>query len=146
MQEINLIKDIITNIEILINNNKIDEAEIIVNEISELRKVDDVILGLKGIIAILRNELDNAAKYLLEAYEINKFNFDILYNLAYVYEMKEEHETALYYYSLAIEDVFDENMKKQIEGRMLEIKSTNPNIVAKRKKKIVFLIRAEMRF
>ena len=76
---------------------------------------DDVeIISIKAVIYIIQNQLDRAEKLLLYGLSIDNSNFDIIYDLAFLYQQKGDFERAKELYTLALNYVDSEQMKEQI--------------------------------
>ncbi|MBE6044716.1 MAG: glycosyltransferase [Clostridium thermopalmarium] len=85
----------------------------------------------------MEGKLDEAENILINGLNIEIKNFDLNYNLAYVYEQKEKYSLAFRYYNIALETCNNESLKKEIETILENIKIKEPNVF-KEKKKIVF--------
>ena len=82
----------IGNIDTLLDDIKQYEAEY---------PYDFDIYSIKASYYFMVGDLYNAEKTLLRGYDINIFNFDILYNLALVYEYKKDTINAIIFYNKA---------------------------------------------
>ncbi len=78
------------SIEELINSNKFPEAHYMIAEYEKNVPDDQEIISMKAIIAILEGELAKAWDYIHYGLTIEPFNGDLHYNLAYLYEVKNE--------------------------------------------------------
>lgn len=92
---------LIHQIENLINSGKIDEAKKVIIEYETIVKEDFNILSCKAVINILENNYKEAEAILLEGLIINPSDFDVHFNLAYLYQTMEEPKLALMYYKKA---------------------------------------------
>lgn len=102
-------------IQLLINEEKIDEAEVIVKEYEKIVRNDIEIYSIKAVIYIKRNELENAEKVILEGLKKEKNNFDLLYNLAFINELRNEYKNAINIYKNAKRYIIGNyNMKEEI--------------------------------
>jgi glycosyltransferase involved in cell wall biosynthesis len=102
----------------LINNNKIESAKLLINEYSNIVHVDVEIESMKAVIAILENRLVEAESILKSA--INEFrnSFDLIYNLAYVYEQMGNNQKALYFYKKTINLVSEPSLAEDINNKI----------------------------
>lgn len=92
------------NIQYLINQNKLKEAKELLSEYEKIIKDDIEIYSIKSVIAIMEGNLEEAKNILLCGYSINKENFDILYNLGFIYQSYGENELAIKYYKQALQN------------------------------------------
>lgn len=93
--------ELMSEIEKLINSGKILEAKAVISEYETLIKEDNDFLSFKAVILMLENNQKEAEAILLEGLIINPSDFDIHFNLAYLYQTMEEHKLALMYYKKA---------------------------------------------
>lgn len=91
-------KDIIT----LINNNDLQNAKRIINDYEELVPYDIDVYSIKGVIAMMEGNMDESEKILKEGISIIKDNFDLYYNLAYLYEVQKKYVQAYNYYKKSL--------------------------------------------
>ncbi|HAR85854.1 MAG TPA: hypothetical protein DCR69_08980, partial [Clostridium sp.] len=108
------------NIYILIENNRLDEAKELVNQYENIISNDIEVYSIKSVIAIMEGNDEEAEYILTEGLEIQPFNFDILYNLAYLYETNEKYITAYRYYTKALK-VIDGEIKESISSKLDEL-------------------------
>lgn len=107
-------ENLICNIQILIENNKMEEAEKIMEEIYDFFKYDSKINNLKGIIKYINGEYEEALIYIGLSKLFKDDDFDSTYNLALVLQDLNRSKDSLYYYKQALELCKDENIKKEI--------------------------------
>lgn len=86
------------NIEELINNNALEEAKKIIKEYEVLVSKDVDIYSFKGVIAMMEGDMDEAERVFNEGLLIDYYNFDLFYNLGYLYENKCDFMKAKYCY------------------------------------------------
>lgn len=130
-----LTKQIKINIQKLINENKIDEAEKLIDNYYKINKNDIEIYSIKSIIFMMKNQLEEAEATLKKGIEIDRKNFDLYYNLAYLYEIKKNEELSNFYYQKAYNNCEDDEMKKSIKSHV----KINEN-----KHKIIFFVKPGM--
>lgn len=90
-----LIKNDVNKGDIINAQNKIDEYESIFGA-----EID--ILNFKAIIKILNGDFRSADKLLKDAYIIDKYNYDVIFNIAYVKQMLEEYEESVKFFNYII--------------------------------------------
>lgn len=86
------------NIETLVNAGNLAEAKELLNDYTNAVKDDADIYSIKGVLAIMEQQYDKAEEYLKEGLKFQKSNFDINYNLAYIYQNTERTQLAIKYY------------------------------------------------
>ena len=116
-------KEVKESIQTLIENGMIAEAKESIKEYESIVKNDTDIYSIKGVIAMMEGRLDDAEKLLKEGMYIDEANFDILYNLAYLYMLEGEKSKAYVYYSKAHEVAEDGNLKDEITKTLDQLKN-----------------------
>lgn len=101
-------------IEQFINNNEFEEAKNLISEYESIVKDDVNIYSMKAIIAINENKLYDAKDILIGGVKLFKNNFDLIYNLAYVYEMIGEYDNAIQTYRQVLNLTTDYKLRKEI--------------------------------
>ncbi|GAE03157.1 hypothetical protein CBO05C_2847 [Clostridium botulinum B str. Osaka05] len=91
-----------------------EEAEKIILEYEEIIKNDVDIISMKAIILIMKSELYEAEKLLIKSLNEYGETFDLLFNLAYLYEIKNNYKKAYYYYVKANKKCSGNEMKENI--------------------------------
>ncbi len=118
-------KDIID----LVEQEQFDTAKQMIQEYHQISPEDTEIYSISGVIAIMEGRLKDAKEILLAGIEKDKYNFDILFNLGYLYEMKKDNITALEYYRDATSSVKTKeqssNLKAGIERIKLNLSNQN---------------------
>lgn len=138
-------KKVKSQIEELINNNLLEEAKVVIKKYEEIIKKDTAIYSMKAIILIMESKLDEAKNILIEGLNTNSENFDLNYNLAYIYEQKEDYKYAFKYYNKALELCNNGFVKEEINNTLENIKIKESNVL-KEKKKIVFFDKGDDKF
>ncbi len=111
------------DIEKLINIGDIEEAEKIILEYEEIVKDDVDIFSIKAVILIMKNEFIQAEKLLVKSLNFYGEVFDLLFNLAYLYEITEKHEKCYYYYLKAKDKCNDSEIKENIQVTLNNLKN-----------------------
>ena len=107
------VKEVITD---LINNTNLFDAKRVIAEYEEIIKNDSEICSMKAVIAIMENRLEDAEFTLKSGLKTHKNNFDLLYNLGYVYENTDRHIEAIRLYNMAKNNCNEINSIREIEG------------------------------
>lgn len=112
------------SIQELINKGLIQEAKYMIDEYERIVNKDIEIFSMRGVAYILEGNFDKAETVLKEGLEIQSFNFDLLYNLAYMYEIVEKYISAYRYYVKAL-NVANDEMIIEINKKLEELKCIN---------------------
>jgi glycosyltransferase involved in cell wall biosynthesis/2-polyprenyl-3-methyl-5-hydroxy-6-metoxy-1,4-benzoquinol methylase len=102
----------------LIDSNNIDKARVLIDEYEGIVKEDVEIYSMRAVIAILENRLEEAESILIGALNKAIDNFDLIYNLAYVYDQMGNKENSLYFYKKAVILAKDEALVKDINNKI----------------------------
>lgn len=95
----------------------------LINEYKNLVGEDIDIYSIEAVIAMMEGRLDDAENSLKEGIRLNEDNFDILYNLAYLYMLKDEKRNAFVYYSKAYKALKDSKIKDEIATTLEQLKN-----------------------
>lgn len=109
----------------MINNNNLMDAITCIAEYEEIVKDDSEIYSMKAVIAIMENRLDDAEILLKNGLKIDNNNFDLLYNLSYVYECTNRYIEAVRLYNMAKENCDESDFIKEIEDVISKIIKNN---------------------
>ncbi|WP_163215883.1 glycosyltransferase family 2 protein [Clostridium thermarum] len=90
------------NIDVLINQNMLQQARELLAQYENIVRNDIDIFSIKGVISIIEGKFEEAEKILLNGISIQNDNFDLHYNLAYLYEITGRQEKAFQYYTKAL--------------------------------------------
>ncbi|GEM_PF-802220 len=126
------------NIYVLIENNRLEEAKEVIGEYENIVCNDIEIYSIKGVIAIMEGNAEEAECILTEGLDIQPFNFDILYNLAFLYETNEKYITAYRYYTRALKVIGGE-IKESIRNKLDELKKIEKVKEYIGRKKVLFI-------
>lgn len=108
-------------IQDLIEKGNLNEAEILLNEYKQNVPLDADNYSISAVIKIMENNLEAAKELLKKGIVEHKDNFDLLYNLAYVYENMYEAEKAKEYYKEALKNAHSIEIRNNIEDKLKEI-------------------------
>lgn len=102
----NKLKD---NIKLLISQNRLDETKEILNLYENIARDGDIdIYSIKSIITMIEGNYEEAERILVEGLDRDEENFDLLYNLAYLYQSDGRYELAIKYYKRASQNAKEE--------------------------------------
>lgn len=108
------VKDNIIN---MINNRRIEEAKVLIDEYTAKVQGDPEVYSIKANINIAENNIDEAEKLLSEGIKSSPNNLDLMYKLAYLYENTKLKclPLALNYYRRCFDIATDEGLKEKIK-------------------------------
>ncbi|WML35489.1 glycosyltransferase [Clostridium sp. OS1-26] len=89
------------NISKIINNGQLFQAKELIMEYEKSIKNDIEIYSIKAVVAVIESRLDDAEEILREGLGIDSQYYDLLYNMAYVQQLKGNNELAKYFNSEA---------------------------------------------
>ncbi|WP_186429882.1 TPR domain-containing glycosyltransferase [Clostridium sp. BSD9I1] len=107
-----VIKD---KIKRLIEQGIYEAAKKLIEEYESIIKNDLEILSMKVIIYIVENKLNEAETLIKEGLELDGNNFDLLYNLGYIYEIEKRYHEAIEFYSMAKENASEKEIYVEID-------------------------------
>lgn len=137
-------KEIKENIRILINDKKLREAMNLIEEYAKIDSEDIEVYSMKSIVLILQDNMDEAEKIINKGLSIDAENFDLNYNLAYLYEKMGKFSYALKCYKKALENCNDEESKANIKNYIETISAEYSFADMKDRKKIAFFVKQGM--
>ncbi|MFW5891249.1 MAG: methyltransferase domain-containing protein, partial [bacterium] len=111
------------NIESLINQGEIQEAKNLITEYAKSFDKDIEIYSMESIILIMKKKFKQAEQLLKEAIGKYNDNFDLKYNLAFVYENIEEYQKAYKIYNEIIDIAPDESVSNELEEKINKLES-----------------------
>lgn len=114
------------NLITLINNNMLIEASELLNQLEELYNIkqDAEILSIKATLKFYSNETKEAEDILKNGLKYYPQNVDLLYNLAYIYEINNKKISALFIYY----DILN------IQSANISLEEVNNNIIRLKEK------------
>ncbi|NSW90067.1 MAG: CDP-glycerol glycerophosphotransferase family protein [Firmicutes bacterium] len=119
-----------SNIESLIEQNLLQEAKELIKEYEDIVKDDIDIYSIKGVIAIMEGDMDEAEEILGAGYKIDNNNSDILYNMACLYFNNGQFGLANHLFKRLYNRTNDINLKKEIEKTVgVSIKSCKNKVL-----------------
>jgi tetratricopeptide (TPR) repeat protein len=115
-------------IQSLIEQGLIDDAKVMIDEYEKIINNDIDIYSMKGIIAIMEGYIDEAYTIIIEGLRLSPKNVDLLYNKAYILELKKKYKESYRCYKHIINMTKDISMKEEAYRRLKEIESIDSNV------------------
>ncbi|MBW9154965.1 glycosyltransferase [Clostridium tagluense] len=108
-------KKVKQSISEFIELKKFNQAKELINAYEDIIKDDSEIYSMKAVIQIQELQYDRALSTLSDGLGFDPNNFDLNYNLAYVYEIQEDFQNAIKYYSYAYNKTLNEQLRDEIK-------------------------------
>ncbi len=108
-------KEFKKSIQELIEKSLLQEAEYMINEYEKVIKNDLDLYSIKSVFYISSGEYSKAKKYIEEGLLIDYRNFDLVFNLAYLYRLDNDYINSYWTFKKAKLYCKDEVYKKEIE-------------------------------
>lgn len=137
------IRSVKERIEKLIEQGHLEEAKAAIEKFEKNMPGDQDICSMLAVIHLLEGDADKAEKVLLDGLENDSVHFDLLYNLAYIYEQKGQLQKAMELYCKA-DTVADAPQKANIGEAVARLKLADSSIEPVEKDRIVFFVRQGM--
>jgi 2-polyprenyl-3-methyl-5-hydroxy-6-metoxy-1,4-benzoquinol methylase/glycosyltransferase involved in cell wall biosynthesis len=132
------------NINILIEAGQYNEAKGLIHDYEQIVNKDIEIFSIKAVISILEDDLELAKNLLIEGLQIDNENFDLIYNMAFVFEKLGQYNKAYNYYIKAEKKCNDINTKIELGNIIERIKSMYKDLIIEDKKKLAFFAKQGM--
>lgn len=97
-------KEVKDNIQFLVENGMLEDAKKVIKEYESIVENDADIYSIKGVIAMMEGKMDEAEKVFKKGILVNSKNFDLLYNLGFLLQLKEQKDLAIEYFKRALEN------------------------------------------
>lgn len=107
-------------VQFLIERGLLKEAKQIIAEYEEIIEddIDIDIFSIQSVIAMMEGDYERAENILKDGLVFNPLDFDLLYNMAYLCEMKEDYRMAYKYYEESAKVAENEEIKSQIMKKL----------------------------
>lgn len=92
------------SIKKLVNENRLDEAQKWLDQYRNIMKDDIDIYSIQAVIAMMKGNMNEGEEILLEGLKKDEDDFNLLYNLAYIYHFTDRTEWAILYYKKAFKN------------------------------------------
>jgi CDP-glycerol glycerophosphotransferase (TagB/SpsB family)/glycosyltransferase involved in cell wall biosynthesis len=125
----------------LIEGSCLQEASILIDEYEDIIKDDFEIYSMKAVVAIMENRLVDSKDILMTALDKFNDNFDLNYNLGYVYEQMNDYNRALTCYKFAEQNCDDMNFKMEIKQTITRITNEYAGQIKPDKKRMIFFVK-----
>jgi glycosyltransferase involved in cell wall biosynthesis len=133
------------NILVLINEGRFTEAQGLLNEYRNIVSNDIEVFSVQSVIDISNRNFEAAQKSINDGLSIDNNNFDLRYNLAYLYELRNEPVKAVKMYRQLSQDYQDKEKQQLIVEAFERLRIQYPEIdVMHKKQRMVFFVKQGM--
>ncbi|MGI6704579.1 MAG: glycosyltransferase [Clostridia bacterium] len=130
-------------IERLVMQGSLEEARVAIKKYEELVPNDAEIYSIKAVMYMLEDRVQEAEKTLFDGLELDSTDFDILYNLGYLYEQRDDIKMAARYYIMAQPSAVSNAQRDELDKALERIGGLD--VINKASgKKIVFFFKKGM--
>ena len=105
----------------MIEAGRLEESKELIDAYQEIVKDDIDIYSIKGVLSMMEGDMNRAEIILLEGIEKDDKNFDLLYNLAFIYQNTSRNELARNYYKRAIQNAENEDDVNEVYGILKDL-------------------------
>ena len=138
------IKSVKAKIEKLIEGGQLQEAKKYLAEFDAMLPGDPDICSMMAVVHIVEGDPDKAENVIKRGLANDTVQFDLLYNLAYIYEIRNKLDKSLDLYLKAETVAESWDQKLNVRNAVERIRSIDPSVTALTKKKIVFFVKDGM--
>lgn len=107
-------KEVKSSIQSLVEQGLLQEAKTLVDEYDKIAKDDIEIYSIRGVIAMMEGDMEAAEEIFRAGLAVDDENFDLLYNLGYLYQSKQHNEKAIEFYQRALQNANDESIANNL--------------------------------
>ncbi|MGE4284125.1 MAG: glycosyltransferase, partial [Clostridia bacterium] len=108
-------------INVLINQGQTEEALVLIKEYESAGQKDAELYSMEAVIAMMDNRLEDAEEILQAGLEIDNNNCDLIYNAAYLYQLKGQYEAAIQFYDIVLQATNDQKIKGEINSTLEQL-------------------------
>jgi len=137
------IKSVKARIEKLIENGHLEEAKAALDMYDEKMPGDQDICSMRAVIHIIEGNADEAEDVLLEGLQKDSVHFDLLFNLAYIYEQRGQLRKAMELYCKA-GTAADASQRINVEEAVARLSLSDGSIQKVEKNRVVFFVKPGM--
>ena len=102
-------------IEKSILENNLDLAITLLNQYAEINGLDDEILNMKSIVKLSMGDTTESLCLLKESFEINPYNYNTIYNMAFINKLLGNIEDSMDCYSCILRECNDLDLVNQVK-------------------------------
>ena len=137
-------KSVKTKIQKLIEQGRLQDAKDALGNYEKMISDDIDVYSMRSVISIMEGNIDEAESIILDGLKNDSCIFDLLFNLAYIYEQQAKCQEAADMYSKADTVADTDENKLNVKNALDNIKNSDNNITFKEKKRLVFFVKRGM--
>lgn len=134
-KENDVLSQLKNNIKTLIENDNLLVAKELLKQYKNIVTDDIEIYSIEAVIFMKENRYYEALDLLIEGLELDSRNFDLLYNVAYIYEKIEQYDEAIDFYEKTISVSTSHEVMIQLQEKVKEIFAEHKDSIIKKRKK-----------
>ena len=124
---LNIKKEFIDLIQKNINSENTTYIKNLINQYEDIFSYDEFSLNTKGILSIYEKDFCYADKYFKKALSLNILDYDTIYNIAYLKEIKKEYYESINYYVLFKNLINNNSFDDDIDNKINYLKNIIQN-------------------
>jgi glycosyltransferase involved in cell wall biosynthesis len=113
------------NITTLVENGNLEAAKELILGYEKVVNDDIDIYSIKGVIAMMEGKMDDAEKIFKEGISKDENYFDLLYNIAYLYQYNKQNKLAIAYYEKSLYNTSDKISIDKINDSLNSLYKSN---------------------
>lgn len=106
-------------IEKAISENNLNLANTLLDEYTQINGLDDEILNMKAIVELSTGNIDKSLDLLKSSFEINPYNYNTIYNIAYVNKLLGNMKDTIDCYNCILRESNDLELVNQVKIEMM---------------------------
>lgn len=134
-KENDVLSQLKNNIITLIENDNLLVAKELLKQYKNIVTDDIEIYSIEAVIFMQENKYYEALDLLIEGLELDSRNFDLLYNVAYIYEKIEQYDEAIDFYEKTISVGTSHEVIIQLNEKVKEIFAEHKDWIIKKREK-----------
>lgn len=115
--------DMKENIRLMIERGELNAAKQLIEECKDMFKEDPEFISMKVVIEIIEENFEHAESLINEGLILFNKNFDLTFNLAYVYEKQKKYQLSLDYYKLSLKLTSNKEEIEVVEKSINDLES-----------------------
>ena len=114
-------ENIKSNIKNLVEQGQLYHAKSLLEEYNKLEDNDADIYSIMGVISMMEGNIEEAERILIEGIHEYDSNFDLAYNLAYLYQHTKQNELSIKYYKIAFKNAGSKVEADEVDKLLREL-------------------------
>ncbi len=141
MDEFQQIQSIKSRIEAFIGQGHLTEAKTLLDQLEGKLPEDSDVCSMQAVIHIMEGKLDESESVLQDGLKKDSVQFDLVFNLAYINELREQYQAAADLYSKAGTVAVAQEQKINVRQALERILTIDKTVIIKNKLKMIFFVK-----